>query len=140
SVSSANEETYVTLDGLNENFDASVKLLEDLIKNCEADEDALQAYKENLKKSRANAKENKNAIMAGLRSYAQYGPNNPFNNVLSDSELDALTAKQLVDIIRNMVNYKHRVLYYGPKTVAELQTSLAKNHKAPAQFATMPAS
>lgn len=140
SVSSANEETYVTLDGLNENFDASVKLLEDLIKNCEADEEALQAYKENLKKSRANAKENKNAIMAGLRSYAQYGANNPFNNVLSDSELDALTAKQLVDIIRNMVNYKHRVLYYGPKTVAQLQTSLAKNHKAPAQFAAMPAS
>ncbi len=140
SVSSGNEETYVILDGLNENFDESIKLLEDLIKNCEADEEALQAYKERMKKSRLNAKENKGAIMAGLRSYAQYGAQNPFNNVLSDAELDALTAKELVDIIRNMVNFKHRVLYYGPKTIPQLQTSLAKYHKAPAAFTTMPSS
>lgn len=140
SVYAGNEETYITLDGLNENFEASVALLEDLIKNCVADEASLQAYKERLKKSRANAKENKNAIMAGLRSYAQYGAQNPFNNVLTDAELDALTAKELVAIIHNMVNFKHRVLYYGPKTVPQLVSSLGKMHKIPAKFASMPAS
>ncbi|RQO29802.1 peptidase M16 [Taibaiella sp. KBW10] len=138
-VSTANEETYITLDGLNENFEASVALLENLLKNCEVDEEALTAYKAKLKKSRANAKENKSAIMAGLRSYAQYGAQNPFNNVLSDQELDKLTAKQLVDILHQMVNYKHRVLYYGPKSVAQLQTSLKPLHIVPAQFTAMPA-
>lgn len=138
-VSSGNEESYITLDGLNENFEASVALLENLLKNCEADEEALTAYKAKLKKSRANAKENKAAIMSGLRSYAQYGAKNPFNNVLSDQELDNLTAKQLVDILHQMVNYKHRILYYGPKSVAQLQTSLKPLHIVPAQFSAMPA-
>lgn len=140
SVSAGNEETYVSLDGLNENFDKSVTLLEDLIRNCQPDEEALSAYKERLKKSRQNAKENKGAIMAGLRSYAQYGAQNPFNNVLSDEELDALTAKQLVDIIHQMVNYKHRILYYGPKTVPQLQVVLAKAHPSPKAFAAAPSS
>jgi hypothetical protein len=36
--------------------------------------------------------------MAGLRSYAQYGAQNPFNNVLTDAELDALKAEDLVAI------------------------------------------
>jgi predicted Zn-dependent peptidase len=140
SVSTGNEETYIMLDGLNENFEASVQMLEELIRNCEPDEDALAAYKERLKKGRANAKANKGAIMSGLRSYALYGAQNPFNNVLSDAELEALTAKELVDIIRNMVNYKHKVLYYGPKAVAQLKTSLSKYHKTPSKFASMPAS
>jgi hypothetical protein len=34
--------------------------------------------------------------MAGLRSYAQYGAQNPFNNVLTDAELDAVKAEDLV--------------------------------------------
>ncbi|WP_244428758.1 M16 family metallopeptidase [Flavobacterium sp. B17] len=88
-VSAGNEETYITLEGLNENFDKTAALFEDLIKNCQPDQQALEAYKARVKKSRANAKQNKGTIMNGLRSYAQYGPQNPFNNVLSDAELDA---------------------------------------------------
>ncbi|HRP90389.1 MAG TPA: insulinase family protein [Edaphocola sp.] len=139
-VSSGNEETYITLDGLNENFEASVKLLEDLIKNCQADEEALVAFKESLKKRRANAKENKGAIMAGLRSYAQFGKKNPFNNVLTDKELDAITAKQLVDILHQLTSYKHKVLYYGPQTISQLQNSLTPIHKLPNSWATFPSS
>jgi hypothetical protein len=63
-----------------------------------ADQKALDSYKARLKKSRANAKQNKGSIMSGLRSYAQYGPQNPFNNVLSDAELDALKAEDLVNV------------------------------------------
>ncbi|HTO15935.1 MAG TPA: insulinase family protein [Edaphocola sp.] len=139
-VSSGNEETYISLDGLNENFEASVRLLEDLIKNCQADEEAFTAYKESIKKRRINAKENKGAIMAGLRSYAQYGKSNPFNNVLTDKELDNITAKQLIDILHDLVNYQHKILYYGPKSVAQLQKSLISNHKIPTKFSVMPAS
>ena len=53
--------------------------------------------------------------MAGLRSYAQYGAQNPFNNVLTDAELDALKAEDLVAILHDLFNYKHEVLYYNQK-------------------------
>lgn len=137
-VSAGNEETYVSLEGLNENFDKTIALFEDLIKNCKADQTALDAYKARLKKARANAKQNKATIMAGLRSYAQYGAQNPFNNVLSDAELDALKAEDLVNILHDLFNFKHKVLYYGPKTGAETAASLKPIHQLPAALKDLP--
>lgn len=137
-VSAGNEETYVSLEGLNENFDKTIALFEDLIKNCKADQTALDAYKTRLKKARANAKQNKATIMAGLRSYAQYGAQNPFNNVLSDAELDALKAEDLVNILHDLFNFKHKVLYYGPKTGTEAVASLKPVHKLPATLKELP--
>lgn len=139
-VSAGNEETYVTLEGLNENFDKTAALFEDLIKNCVADQKALDSYKVRLKKSRANAKQNKGSIMSGLRSYAQYGPQNPFNNVLSDAELDALKAEDLVNVLHDLFNFKHKILHYGPKSANEVASSLTLIHKVPASLKEMPKS
>ncbi|MCT3816933.1 peptidase M16 [Elizabethkingia anophelis] len=133
-VSAGNEETYITLDGLNSNFAQTVSLFEDLLKNCQPDVDALEAFKARLKKGRQNAKQNKGAIMAGLRSYAQYGAQNPFNNVLTDAELDALKAEDLVAILHDLFNYKHQVLYYGPKAGGELIAALKPLHTTPVIF------
>ncbi|MCA6066166.1 insulinase family protein [Chryseobacterium sp. RG1] len=130
-VGAGNEETYVSLEGLNENFDKTTALFEDLIKNCQADQAALDAYKTRLKKARANAKQNKGTIMSGLRSYAQYGAQNPFNNVLSDAELDALKAEDLIKVLHDLFNYKHKVLYYGPKSGSDLVASLKPIHTLP---------
>ncbi|HCM35749.1 M16 family metallopeptidase [Chryseobacterium sp.] len=137
-VSAGNEETYVSIEGLNENFDKSIALFEDLIRNCKADQAALDAYKARLKKARANAKQNKATIMAGLRSYAQYGTQNPFNNVLSDAELDALKAEDLINILHDLFNFKHKVLYYGPKSGDETVASLKPIHKLPASLKELP--
>ncbi|AZA98340.1 insulinase family protein [Chryseobacterium joostei] len=137
-VSAGNEETYVSIEGLNENFDKSIALFEDLIRNCKADQAALDAYKARLKKARANAKQNKATIMAGLRSYAQYGAQNPFNNVLSDAELDALKAEDLINILHDLFNFKHKVLYYGPKSGDEPVASLKPIHKLPASLKELP--
>lgn len=139
-VSAGNEETYVTLEGLNENFDKTAALFEDLIKNCQPDQKALDAYKARLKKSRANAKQNKSTIMAGLRSYAQYGAQNPFNNTLSDAELDALKAEDLINVLHDLFNFKHKVLYYGPKSGSELAASLTPIHKVSNSLKDMPKS
>lgn len=139
-VIAGNEETYVSLEGLNENFDKTIALFEDLIKNSQADQAALDAYKIRLKKARANAKQNKATIMAGLRSYAQFGAQNPFNNVLSDAELDALKAEDLVSILHDLFNFKHKVLYYGPKSGNEVTASLTPVHKLSASLKDLPKS
>lgn len=139
-VSAGNEETYVSLEGLNENFDKTAALFEDLIKNCQPNQEALDAYKIRLKKARANAKQNKGTIMSGLRSYAQFGSQNPFNNVLSDAELDALKAEDLINVLHDLFNFKHRVLYYGPKSGNEITASLTPIHKLPSSLKDLPKS
>ncbi|WP_118973156.1 M16 family metallopeptidase [Taibaiella koreensis] len=138
-VSAGGENTTISLDGLQDNFDKAVAMLDDLLHNCQADADALNAYKGRLKKARLNKKQNKGAIMAGLRSYAMYGAQNPFNNELTDAELEALKAEDLVAVLHNLADYKHRILYYGPQTATQLAAGIQKVHPAPATFKDMPA-
>lgn len=137
-ISAGGENTTVSIDGLQDNFDKAVTLFEDVLRNCQPDEEALAAYKMRLKKARLNKKQNKGSIMAGLRNYAMYGAQNPFNNELTDAELEALKAEDLVAVLHNLADYKHRVLYYGPKTAPEIAANLTKVHPAPATFKAIP--
>lgn len=138
-VSAGGETTNISIEGLQDNFDKAVTMFEDLLRNCQPDAEALNAYKTRMKKARLNKKQNKGAIMSGMRSYASYGAQNPFNNELSDAELDALTAEDLIAVLHNLANYKHRILYYGPKTATELAANMQKVHPAPATFKELPA-
>ncbi len=138
SIAAGTEITTVSFNGLQENFGATVKLYEDLLANCKPDEAALAGLKARLKRARENAKLNKTAIVQGLVSYAEYGPSNPFNNVLTDAELDAIKADDLVKILHELNSYKHTLLYYGPQTAAEAALSLSKLHKTPAVFTAYP--
>jgi predicted Zn-dependent peptidase len=137
-VSVSGETTTISMDGLQENFDKTVALFEDLLRNCVADQQVLDAYKQRLRKARANKKQNKDAIMSGLRNYAMYGAQNPYNNELTDAELTALTAEDLIKVLHSLADYKHRILYYGPKSATAIAADLTKTHKAPASFAAMP--
>lgn len=139
SVTTANEITTVSVSGLQENFGKTVSLYENLIANCKPNEAALAGLKQRLKKSRENAKLNKGAIMQGLVSYAMYGPANPFNNVLSDTELDAIKADDLVAILHGLADYNHTILYYGPLTATQTAVTLKPLHNIPATFKPMPA-
>lgn len=125
SVSTQGEESYISIGGLQENFDESVRLFHDLIENAQADEAALEAYIARLKRGRENSKKNKGAIQRGLLSYAQYGPDNPFNYELTDEELDNLTAEDLLESLRNLMSYQFKILYYGPKTNKEIGKQLS---------------
>ncbi|HLW15586.1 MAG TPA: insulinase family protein, partial [Flavobacteriaceae bacterium] len=125
SVSTQGEESYISLSGLQENFDASVRLLHDLIENAQADDAALEAYVARLKRSRENSKKDKGAIQRGLMNYAQYGADNPFNYGLTDEELDNLTAEELLASLKELMSYQFKILYYGPKTNKEIGKQLS---------------
>ena len=135
-VNAGNEETVVSISGLQENFDKAVSLFEDLLQNCKADEAALDGMKNRLAKSRSNNKLNKQAISTALRSYATYGPNNPFNFALSDDAIKNMKSEDLIKILHEMRNYKHRITYYGPQSLTSLTTVLPAIHKVPAQWST----
>ena len=134
-ISVGEEYTTVTIEGLQENFEAAVKLYEDLVLNVKADNEALVALKARLTKSRTDAKANRATIMQALTSYALYGAKNKFNNRLSDAEIESVTAKELVDRVKNLNNVEQTVIYYGPSTLVELTAKLKPLHKVPATFA-----
>jgi predicted Zn-dependent peptidase len=139
SISAANDVTTITISGLQENFDKAISLFEHIIANCKPDEEALTALKGRILKSRANSKLDKSAIMSGLMSYATYGAQNPFNYTLSEAEINSLKGEELVQLLHGLFNYKHTVLYFGPKPMAPFALSMKGMHRMPAQFKTIPA-
>ncbi len=139
SMRAENEFTTITLEGLQENFGKAVALLEDVLTNCKPDDEALTALKARINKSRADAKNNKATIMNGLISYARYGADNPFNNVLSSNELNSITSGELVSLIHHLQVFSHRILYYGPETLTGLTASLKTVHRIPDMFMPAPA-
>ncbi len=138
-ISAASEFTTVTIEGLQENFDKAVRLFDDLITNCRADETALTSLKARLAKARTDAKLNKGQILNGLTQYARFGAANPFNNVLSNDELAGITSAELVNSLHSLSSYPHKILYYGPQPLAPLGTDLKKLHSIPASFKAVPA-
>ena len=139
SVRADNEYTTINVEGLSENFDKAVKILENLLANCKPDEAALNAMKGRIMKSRNDAKTNKGMVMQSLVMYSRYGGVNPFNYVLSDDELKALTGDEFVNLLHSLPQYSHRIIYYGPLTLGNLKTALKTLHPLGDMFKASPA-
>ena len=134
----SSDETFIVLNGLQENFDQAINLLEDVLANCKPNEKALEDLKGRILKSRENAKLNKSAILGGLMNYAQYGADNPFNYGLTNEEIKNMKSEDLINILHNLANYKHIITYYGPKSLSDLSLDVAKVHPLPKIFTAEP--
>ncbi len=137
-VSAGSEYTFVSIEGLQENFDKAVTLFENILANCKPDEVALTALKARITKARADAKLNKGVILNALTAYARYGASNPVNYVLSNDDIANLKATELTEKLHNLKNYSHQIWYYGPATLPSLTTTLTTLHSLPKSFTAAP--
>lgn len=133
------EQTYVMLTGLADNMAPAMTLFEQLLNNPRGDAEALANMIDGILKTREDNKKNKYTILYdAMLSYGMYGPKSPFTNVLSNSELRALTPDDLLPIIRSLTTTEHKVLYYGPASERELLSILNERHKLPEQLQPAP--
>ena len=77
--------------------------------------------------------------MQGLVNYAEYGPKNPYNYQLTEEELNNVKARDLVNLLHSLCNYKHLITYYGPQTLADFSKNIQAIHKLPKDFIEYPA-
>ncbi len=132
SVSASEDEVYVRLSGLQENFAKALELLESLLADAQPNPAALANLVQDILKSRENQKLNKGIILnRAMVSYAKYGKESPFTYVLSEAELKALTPEELIALIQSLTSYEHRVLFYGPLSKEKLVETLHQLHRAP---------
>ncbi|WMJ73250.1 insulinase family protein [Cytophagaceae bacterium ABcell3] len=126
----SDDEFHIVLSGLNENFGEALKLLDEIVSDAKPDQDVLNNKIADILKSRRDKKLSKDAILrSAMPSYAKYGTESSFKNVLSQEELMELKPEELTERISKMKGYDHKVLYYGPKKPKKLTKSLAKNFK-----------
>jgi len=121
-VFASGERSYVYLSGLDKNFDKALKLFVENITLAKADKESFKKYLETLKKERADEKLSKWAVNSYAKDYVRYGVDNPSRYNLTNKELDELDVDKMVKLINEMFNYKHYVLYYGPKEFNDAKT------------------
>ncbi len=130
---------YLKLSGLQKNSAAAIRLLEKLLVDTRPDEEALEKLKAGVIKERADDKLSKKKILfEAMTSYGKYGPVSPFTNVLSNRELDKVTSKELLEELRTLLQYRHRVLYYGPDSSQEVLSELRSVRQYPESFQIPP--
>ncbi len=138
-VSAGDERTYVYLNGLEENFDESLKLFEHLLANCQPNADALENLKQDIIRERENNKLNKrNIFWTALFNYGLYGENSPVLRQLSNKDLVEVVSDKLIEKIQNITSYEHIVLYHGARDDEELIATLETQHNVPEEFIPIP--
>ncbi|MGF1557574.1 MAG: M16 family metallopeptidase [Flavobacteriaceae bacterium] len=137
-VYSQDDKSGIYLSGLRENIDEGLGLLEDLWKNAKADQEAYDKYVLKIAKGREETKANKGAIMwDGLWEYGKFGDDSRLRNIYTIEELKMVNPQELVDIVKNLRNYKHRFFYYG-KDANDGIAAIEAKHTIPAQFLPYP--
>ncbi|MDR2011343.1 MAG: insulinase family protein [Bacteroidales bacterium] len=128
-VSVGDDRAYVYINGLDENLEAAMKLMEEILANVKPDQEVYNEYVNGIIKSRLNNKLNKSTILFnGLMSYSKYGEQSLFNDVISEEELRAKDPSELTDLIKDMLNYEHKIFYYGPRESGKVAELVKANH------------
>lgn len=139
-VSSSKDQVYVTLKGLDESFEDGLQLFEHILASAQPDTQALKDMVDGILKEREDAKLKKGMILnSAMVSYAKYGPNSSFANILSEQELKNLDAQKLVEFIKSLTSYKHRIFYYGKNSPEAIKPLLDKYHVVPKTLQDYPA-
>ncbi|MGB0776645.1 MAG: M16 family metallopeptidase [Flavobacteriaceae bacterium] len=128
-VSTGSERTYVYISGLKENLEPGLELLEELWSTAVADQESFDKYIDKILKGRSDMKSQKGMILQrGLVSYAMYGEDSELRNIYQSNELKDIDPEDLVEVVRNLKDYKQRIFYYG-KDVDQAVAAIDKLHK-----------
>jgi predicted Zn-dependent peptidase len=132
-VFNSDNQTWVSLTGLNENFGKATALFESLFADPKVDETTLKNLVSDILKKRSDAKQEKRTILQKMMvNYAKYGATNPATHILSEEDLMKLKPEQIAAMIKSLMTYEHKILYYGPKLVGDVKEALNATHVVPA--------
>lgn len=137
-VSAGSERSYVSLSGLQENLPEGLKLLESLWADAVADQESYDKFVNRILKARVDRKANKEEILwSGLWNYGRFGENSRLRNNFSTEELQGMDPNELVQLVKDLKSYKHRIFYYGNDLEAT-ELALDQHHVINRELADYP--
>ncbi len=132
SVNSSDVEVWISLNGLSDFMPSAMSLLEKLLADAQPNDAALKNLVADIKKRRNDDKLSKETILwKAMYNYGVYGEKSPYTNVLSSQELETLQAGDLINLIKGLTGFQHKILYYGPENITNLTIALNKEHRIP---------
>lgn len=107
------DQLIISVSGLEENLPKGIELLKDWMQNAKPDQ---QVYLQNINtilESREVAKKDKGRIMAALSSYAKYGKESRFTDVISEDRLREINSEEMTQKIKDLLQMPYEIFFYG---------------------------
>lgn len=139
SVFPGSDRTYVMLEGLKENMPKAMELFEELLADAQVNKETYANLAGDILKKRSDAKLNQGQNFNKLIQYAIWGPKSSATNVLTTPELQQLNPEELVNRIRQINSFDHKILYYGPEAPQALLEIIQQYHNVPEKLNPVPA-
>ena len=130
-ISVRSDEIEIGLSGLNENMPQALALLEELLREAKADDAAYEQMVGLLLKNRQDQKADQGTCFSMLTYYALFGPHNAMRDNMTEQELRETKPQTLLDLLKQLPEYEHQVLYYGPLSEKELGHIIGEAHPTP---------
>ena len=109
-----------SINGLDENFEASLKLTQDHLLLPNSTDDIWNLTKGIILSERDDEQKDPNSLTYALAHFHRYGENSRYLRRSSDSELNQTSVSDLSDILKQVVSSPRSVLYFGPKPPAHV--------------------
>ena len=137
-IGSGSNQTTFSVNGLSENMAEAIKIGEDLVANAVPDENILAMLKDNMIKSRIDAKKAQRSCYSALQRYCMYDEDYIRKITLTDEQIKALTSEELLAKLRAVLTKGHEISYYGPMDENGLKAALQKSHYTAPDAEKMP--
>jgi predicted Zn-dependent peptidase len=131
-------ELRIGIEGVNQNTEKALKIMEEWLTKAVADKSALDNMVAGAIQERDDEKKNKNVIRQMLINYGLYGAKNKYTTRISSKEMKALTTDKLMSKIATLPSLQHDVYYYGPMDNVEVAKLVGKTHKTGKTLAATP--
>lgn len=119
--------TYIVINGLNENMEATMRLMEDWFAGAKENKYIYQALVEDRIRNHEDSKANQRACFAQLQTYGMRGAEAV--RELTPAEMQKLSPKDVLKHARAITAYNQRAIYYGPASKEEVEKLILKTHK-----------
>ena len=131
-MSVGDQETTISISGLDANFAASLALLSELMHGPTTDDATLAELQAIIIDRRDDALKDHRTIHEALYRYHRLGDRAYYRRVLSNAEVRALDRQELMDLLRGLLAYRQTLSYTGSQTIGDVQAILAQHYSLPA--------
>ena len=131
-MSVGDQETTISISGLDANFAATLALLSELMHGPTTDDATLAELQAIIIDRRDDALKDHRTIHEALYRYHRLGDRAYYRRVLSNAEVRALERQELMDLLRGLLAYRQTLSYTGSQTIGDVQAILAQHYSLPA--------
>ena len=131
-MSVGDQETTISISGLDDNFVASLALLSELMRGPTTDDATLAELQAIIIDRRDDALKDHRTIHEALYRYHRLGDRAYYRRVLSNEEVRALECQELIDLLSGLLAYRQTLSYTGSQTIEDVQAILTQHYSLPA--------